>query len=291
MPSLDFVLVDVFSSKPFTGNSLPVFLNPPDLTAEQMLRITQELRHFESIFLYATTKPRRFRVRVFDLFEELPFAGHPIIGAAASMAAQEEDDTSEGAWFFELRDKTVSVNVEKINSGYFGWLNQGRPEFFGEVEAREAMAAAFSLKVNDLNPNLPIEIVSTGLRYMILPVRSNALPKARIAKDLTELLQGIGAQFAVLLDETNIEVRHWNNDGILEDIATGSAAGTIGAYRLKHGLTNGGETFTLHQGRFTGRPSRLKVKPEGMSSDITTVFVGGEVAFVGSGQLDHVPGA
>ena len=81
--NLDYSHVDVFSRVPFGGNSLPVFPDAADLTAEQMLRITQEMRHFEAIFLQPTDQPGTVRARIFDLFEELPFAGHPIIGAAA----------------------------------------------------------------------------------------------------------------------------------------------------------------------------------------------------------------
>lgn len=103
------------------------------------------------------------------------------------------------------------------------------------------------------------------------------------------MLRGYGAQFAVLLDEASLEIRHWNNDGIVEDIATGSAAGTIGAYRLKHGLAKAGETFILNQGRFTGRPSQLRVRAEGDSRSIASVLVGGDVALVGSGRLDVRP--
>jgi predicted PhzF superfamily epimerase YddE/YHI9 len=83
-------------------------------------------------------------------------------------------------------------------------------------------------------------------------------------------------------------VRHWNNDGIIEDVATGSAAGTIGAYRLRHGLVRGGDTFVLNQGQFTGRPSKLRVLPEGDASNVETVKVGGDVSFVGHGVIEAV---
>ena len=137
--------------------------------------------------------------------------------------------------------------------------------------------------------DLPMEVVSTGLRYLIVPVRPGALARARITQDITGLLHGANAQFAVLLDESAVEVRHWNNDGIIEDVATGSAAGTIGAYRLRHGMVSGGQTFILHQGQFAGRPSELRVRPEGDSSHVETVHVGGDVSFVGHGTIEAVP--
>jgi trans-2,3-dihydro-3-hydroxyanthranilate isomerase len=136
---------------------------------------------------------------------------------------------------------------------------------------------------------LPLEVVSTGLRYLIVPVARGVLARARIARNITDRLLSVGAQFAVLLDESTCEVRHWNNDGIIEDVATGSAAGTIGAYRLRHGLTRGGEVFVLNQGRFTGRPSTLRVRPEGTRDCVDRVKVGGDVAFVGRGVLDAKP--
>jgi PhzF family phenazine biosynthesis protein len=126
------------------------------------------------------------------------------------------------------------------------------------------------------------------LRYLIVPVREGALGRARIVEDLTALVTSYGAEYAVLLDEAGLEVRHWNNDGIVEDIATGSAAGAIGAYRLRHGLVAAGESFELHQGRYVGRPSVLRVTAHGDPARVRDVTVAGAVALVGHGFL-HVP--
>ena len=127
------------------------------------------------------------------------------------------------------------------------------------------------------------------MRYLIIPVVPGALGRARIRTDITELVRLVNAQFAVVFDEAAVEIRHWNNDGVLEDVATGSAAGTIGAYRLRHGLTRGGETFPLQQSRFTGRPSTLRVRPEGTPGAVRGVSVGGDVAIVGRGTLEALP--
>jgi heme-degrading monooxygenase HmoA len=112
-----------------------------------------------------------------------------------------------------------------------GMLDQGAPEIVGSPRDQEWIAPAFGLKKTDLHPELPLEVISTGLRYLIVPVIAGALERARIVRDIGFQLRTVDAQFAVLLDESAIEVRHWNNDGVVEDIATGSAAGTIGAYR------------------------------------------------------------
>ena len=254
--SLEYFHVDVFSRTPYGGNSLPVFPDASGLNAEQMLRLTQELRHFEAIFLEPTHQANRVRARVFDLFEELPFAGHPVIGAAATLHAL-SGRAEPQTWQIELPGKVVSVTTEKTEAGYTGWLDQGMPDFLGMVTQRDLFAGAFDLHPDDLHPHFPLEVVSTGLRYLILPLRAGSLERARIRTDLTELLRGVNAQFAILFDEAALEIRHWNNDGRIEDVATGSAAGTIGAYCLKHGLVRGNERFILHQGRFTGRPSTL----------------------------------
>jgi trans-2,3-dihydro-3-hydroxyanthranilate isomerase len=286
--NLQFVHVDVFSQKPYGGNSLPVFPDAHGLVTAQMLQITQEFRHFEAIFLEPTDLSSVVRARVFDLFGELAFAGHPIIGAAAVLhhSSRHEESCS---WRFELPRKAVTITTERTPAGYFGMLDQGEPEFLGAVAGADRISRLFALESGDLHPELPLEVVSTGLRYLIVPVRPGVLNRARILQDISGALSSVGAQFAVLFDESTLEVRHWNNDGVMEDIATGSAAGCVGAYRLRHGLARGGETFVLHQGRFVGRPSTLRVQPEGTSTQVHSVKVGGDVALVGHGVLQARP--
>ncbi|QBD74869.1 PhzF family phenazine biosynthesis protein [Ktedonosporobacter rubrisoli] len=286
--SLEYFHMDVFSRSPYSGNSLPVFLEASGLSAPQMLRLTQELRHFEAIFLEPTGQLNRVRAHVFDMFEELPFAGHPVLGAAAVLHYT-SGLTSPQTWQIELPTKVVSITTEQTEYGYAGLLDQGRPEFLGVVSERERFAQAFGLVSDDLHPELPLEVVSTGLPYLILPLRAGVLARASICNDISELLQAVNAQFAVLFDETELEIRHWNNDGLIEDIATGSAAGTIGAYRLRHRLASGGERFILQQGRFVGRPSLLYVQPEGTPAAVQTVKVGGDVVLVGRGRIEVLP--
>jgi PhzF family phenazine biosynthesis protein len=253
-----------------------------------MLAITQELRHFEAIFLTATDDPQRYQARVFDLFEELPFAGHPIIGAAAALHHLSNNPAPQ-LWTFDLLEKCVTVSTRQMCDGYFGLLDQGAAIFLGEIGLRDEIARAFSLSQDDLDPELPLAVVSTGLRYLIVPVRRDVLHRARITSDISSLVRSVGAQFAVLLDEATLEVRHWNNDGVAEDIATGSAAGTVGAYRLRYCGARADAAFTLHQGRFTGRASQLSVEPHGTPDAVHSVIVGGDVAIVGHGSLLALP--
>lgn len=129
--------------------------------------------------------------------------------------------------------------------------------------------------------------MSTGLRYLLVPLANEAaLTRARIARqDFSDLLERLGAQFVYVLDADRMEGRHWNHVGGLEDIATGSAAGCVAAYLRKHERIAASKTVVLNQGRFTGRPSRLRITAVGSGEDITSVRVAGEVALVGEGRL------
>jgi PhzF family phenazine biosynthesis protein len=171
-------------------------------------------------------------------------------------------------------------------------LDQGGAEFLDPQAdlARAELAAWFSLTERDLDPELPPEIVSTGLRYLIVPVRSGALSLARIAPpDPETRLSGLGAQFAYLLDTVGLEGRHWNNDGLVEDVATGSAAGCVAAYLRRHDRLGDGQAATLRQGQFTGRPSQITIRAHGAGTRIGSVEVGGDVVLVGTGCLDRLP--
>ncbi|WP_405486876.1 PhzF family phenazine biosynthesis protein [Streptomyces sp. NBC_00096] len=281
--------VDVFTGHPYSGNSLAVFPEADALTGAQMQTITRELRHFESVFLIRDGAAERTRrARVFDLTEELDFAGHPLIGAAAVLHALHGTAEHE-AWTLHLPARTVEVSTERRGPGrYASLLDQGAAEFLGRPDPH-GLAALFALEPADLDPALPPEIVSTGLRYLVLPVRGDALARARITAPLDEPLARLGARFAYLLDAAALEGRHWNNDGIVEDVATGSGAGCAAAYLRRHGRIGAGERTLLHQGRFTGRPSEMTVSADGHGRDIRSVRVGGSVVLVAEGRLHELP--
>ncbi|GAB2866158.1 PhzF family phenazine biosynthesis protein [Actinocorallia aurea] len=287
--SLSYRHVDVFASAPFTGNSLAVIPDAPAMTTGQMLAVAQELRHFETIFLRPADEPGTVTAQVFDLIEELDFAGHPILGAAAVLH-ERAGGAGPREWRFRLARKTVTVTTRPDGARYQAALDQGRPEYLGTVPAdgRSEIAEALSLPADAL-ADLPLQVVSTGLRYLVVPMRGH-LAEARITHpDFARLVGRHGAQFAYLLDVDAMEGRHWNNDGIMEDVATGSAAGCVGAYAARHGLVPAGEEFVLSQGRFTGRPSRIGVLPQGDSADLVNIRVSGAVAMTARGVLDALP--
>jgi trans-2,3-dihydro-3-hydroxyanthranilate isomerase len=290
MCQLEYHHVDVFSPRPFSGNSLTVFLDAGSLHRSQMFKITQEMRHFESIFLSPAEAPNTYHAQVFDLTGELDFAGHPLLGAACVLHSR-YNTADRAVWTLTLRTKTAKVVTNRVGDAFRALLDQGRPQFLGEVPStrREEFAAALNLEFDQLSRNFPLEVVSTGLQYLIVPIEKG-LEQARIVRaDFEELLRTVNAQFAYVLDVRKLEGRHWNNDGVMEDIATGSGAGTVSAYLTKRGRIAAGEEFILRQGRFLGRPSEIRVRSQGTPGDITRVEVGGDVALVSRGVLDALP--
>ncbi len=178
--------VDVFAERPLTGNGLAVFDDASALDDAAMQAWTRELRQFESIFLLPGDDPRAFRARIFTLEEELPFAGHPLLGAAALLHHLRGGD-NEQHWTLHLASKSVALRSVRAGSGFYAEMDQGRAEFGATPDAGTCrwFAEAFSLSANDLSGHPP-RVVSTGLPYLLLPVTAEALGRARQVNDLQE---------------------------------------------------------------------------------------------------------
>jgi len=312
-----FSLVDVFAREPLSGNGLSVFLLDAELPAPMMQRITQEMRQFETIFLrplsaihglrgplsaihglrgtrapsHRTGAPARrrlgamaFDARIFTMEEELSFAGHPVIGAAAVMHAQFLAAEAVADLEFLIANRRIAVTSRRDGETYLAEMDQGEALVDEPVpQAKIApLLEALNLRMEDLAAGLPLQVISTGLPYLIVPVGAN-LERARIViSDFEALLATIGAKFVYVLDVERREGRTWDNDGRVEDIATGSAAGPAAAYLVAHGLALQDEVITLAQGRFLGRPSELHAIVRG---DRAGVIVRGRVCMVGDGAL------
>lgn len=287
LSGLTWVQADVFCSGPLTGNGLCVFHPAVALDPEIMLRLTQEMRQFESIFLFEDKDS--LRARIFTIEEELDFAGHPLLGAAAVLhhgAVQHEGAGGAAAhdWQLQLNRRAVTLTTRQITERFFqASMDQGPASWGGEAEgpARAAVLEAFGLVDSDLVAGLPLAMVSTGLDYLIVPVTTKGLAKARVrVDDLAARLERLGAKFAYLLDPQAREGRTWDNLGAIEDVATGSAAGPAGAYLHRH--CGAPLAFNLKQGRFAGRPSELQVSIDAESGRIA---VGGGVAVLAEGRF------
>jgi PhzF family phenazine biosynthesis protein len=279
--------VDVFTRAPFSGNGLTVFPESARLSAAQMLRVTQEMRQFESIFLRATEDAHEAVARVFTVEEELDFAGHPILGAACVLHERLAGANEREVWRIRLNRGVAPVTTVRHAGWYSATMEQGAP-VFGEIASPEQCAeyaAALSLAVDDLDEVLPLQMVSTGLPYLLVPVRTG-LERVRIAHPAFEALLGkVGAKFVYVFDPRAHEGRTWDNAGLIEDVATGSAAGPTAAYLVRYGLAWPEADFTLAQGRFIGRPSQIRARVAGTPKGITGVSVGGDVCMVGGGEI------
>jgi trans-2,3-dihydro-3-hydroxyanthranilate isomerase len=144
------------------------------------------------------------------------------------------------------------------------------------------LLGCFGLTEIDRDMTLPMEVITTGLAYLILPVTASGLERAQIVTDdLEARLAQIGAKFAYVLDARNREGRTWDNLGRVEDIATGSAAGPVAGYLVKHGLARAGVEMLLRQGRFVGRPSEMRVMV-----DDDGILLSGNVRMIARGEFD-----
>lgn len=248
---------DVFGSGPLSGNGLTVVIAKQFPEKDTMQKIAQEFKQYETIFL-VPNEGNSFFARIFTVQEELDFAGHPVLGAAAVLCREflsGEDSVIE----LKLPKKTVIIECKAQGDAFYCVMRQGKAEFLGETTERKMFAEAFSLDEIDLRSDLPLEVVSTGLPYLILPLGAG-IERAKIAvDDLEARLEKIGAKFAYLIDIERLEGRTWDNTGADEDVATGSAAGPVGAYLCKHGISRFDEAITVSQGRFLNRPSKIEI--------------------------------
>lgn len=280
--------VDVFSRESLSGNGLIVFPNASALAPTTMQLVTREMRQFESIFLIPTDDPHRVRARVFTMEEELPFAGHPVLGAACVLHERLSDAGEREAWTLELAAGPVQVSTSRHDGWYEATMDQGRPTFGAMLDAETARQALASLNLteDDLYSGLPLQVVSTGLPYLLVMLASGLERAGIVGGGFEDLLASMGAKFVYVLHVPTREGRTWDNDGRVEDIATGSAAGPVGAYLVRHGLAAPGTEITVRQGRFLGRPSQIRVQVDSTDGEIVTVRVSGDVRMVARGVFD-----
>ena len=272
-------LVDVFTKQKLSGNGLTVFYDYEDLDDHKMLSLTQEMRQFESIFV--AVNEETIRARIFTVEEELDFAGHPIVGLAAHLH-DESGENEPQEWKIDLNKKSVIVKTRKTEQYFHASMGQGVPEFIctlSNAQTEQALTA-LNLTTNNIPSAYPLEVISTGLPYLIVPI-INGIENVKISSHkLEQLLASYGAKFAYIVDIVNFEGRTWDNAGAVEDIATGSAAGPTAAYLTKHKLSPFNETIILHQGRFLGRPSEIEAYVEAENEIVSNVWISGNVVKV-----------
>lgn len=302
--SYQFLQLDVFSDHPFGGNQLAVFPDGQGLSADEMAAIAREMNYSETTFVLPATDPRALcRVRIFTPGTELPFAGHPTVGTAIALAHERRLPAPvDGAARIQLELGIGPIAVDVLTSAGtvpFAWMHQPVATFSPWQGDRDRLAAVIGLDRADLEPDgLPAEVGSAGVPSIYLPLRSRAaLARARPGHpDLGALARAAGAGgvycFAWETGESGLSAsaRYFAAGlGIVEDPATGSAAGPLGTYLVAHHLMHPGPDgvapVRVEQGVEMGRPSVLEVRVEGDAGAITGVRVGGHAVLVARGEL------
>src|SRR6516164_299408 len=278
---LSLVQIDVFSARPLEGNALAVVLDGNGLTDQQMQAIAKETNLSETTFILprdpVIERERGVRVRIFTVSEELPFAGHPTLGTAFVLRG------SSGApeVKLELNVGTVPVRFEESDGQpSFGEMTQIAPEFKSRHD-RKAVSDAVGLSVQDFDPDLPIETVSTGVPFTVAPIRTlSTLQKLRIDAARSErYLSERDGKFFYFVSRETVDPSARLHARMLfygsEDPATGSAAGCAAAWMVDHGVARPDERVLIEQGIEMQRPSRIFVRASKSDNRVVNVRVGG----------------
>ncbi|HVO81624.1 MAG TPA: PhzF family phenazine biosynthesis protein [Terriglobales bacterium] len=286
-----FVQLDVFTSQPLEGNSLAVFPDGRGLSDQQMQALAREMNLSETTFILprdaASERQHGVRVRIFTVAEELPFAGHPTLGTA--FALRGTSGASEVV--LDLNAGRVPVRFEDApGQPTFGEMTQVDP-MFGPLHDREAVVRAAGLRDGDIDPSLPIQTVSTGLAFTMVPLRG-----LEIMRDLqvdlkasTQYLERSGGKFFYFVTRETVDptarlhARMMFYNG--EDPATGSAAGCAAAWMVAHGVAQPDERVLIEQGIEMRRPSRIFVRAARTDDRVVNVRVGGNVVEVLRGEV------
>ena len=287
-----FVLVDVFTRRPFGGNQLAVFTDARGLADAEMQAIAHELNFSETTFVLPPDDPAAdARVRIFTPARELPFAGHPTVGTGFVLGS--ERGKPDLALQLQVGTLGVSVDAGDGRAGSAA-MEQPLPQFRPAETDPVAVVALVGLPPADLATFAPPEYGSAGVEFLFLPLRS--LEAVRQARNATEALQRFFAGSdhpAVYLFSTETESPEATTHARMfflvggearEDPATGGASGPFGAYLVRHGLARPGRLL-LEQGYEMGRPSLIEVDIEATDGEISRVRVGGGVVRLAEGEF------
>jgi trans-2,3-dihydro-3-hydroxyanthranilate isomerase len=286
---LAYVQVDVFTPRPLEGNALAVFTDARGVPADEMQAIARETNLSETTFVLpdpAAPPGAPVRVRIFTVGEEVPFAGHPTLGTAAVLRGA----SAARRVVLALGVGEIPVTFEDRPEGTFGEMRQRDP-VFGRIHARDEVAQALGVAPDELDPTAPIQTVSTGLPFAIVPFRRLSTLRALRAdwSRADAYLAGTDARFCYLVSReavdpgTKLHARMPFYGG--EDPATGSAAGCCAAWMVRHGVAAPGEAAIIEQGLEVRRPSRIHVRASAGGEGATDVRVGGHVIEVARGEL------
>jgi trans-2,3-dihydro-3-hydroxyanthranilate isomerase len=287
-----YVQLDVFSSVPLEGNMLAVFTDARGLSDAEMQAIARETNLSETTFILprdADTEAREgVKVRIFTVAEELEFAGHPTLGTAYVLqTARQQQNVA-----LDLRVGKIPVTFTRDDRGLmFGEMRQRDPEFGQVHEDREAIARIAGLALNDLDAALPVQTVSTGMGFAIVPVRRlESMRNLRFNwAAAAEYLEKTDAKFLYFVSRETVEPSSTLHARMIfyngEDPATGSAGGCCASWAVMHGVVASEQKAVIEQGFEMKRPSRIHFRANKGNDSVTNVRVGGHCVEVMEGTL------
>ena len=332
MATYRLIQLDVFTDRALCGNPLAVFPEAEGLTDEEMTKIAREMNLSETVFVLKpkeldSNEPRTEskdgkqsqgdssrgevlrHLRIFTPAREIPFAGHPVVGTWNALAREGVVPAPENGNGWTRIHQEVGIGILPVDIEFKEGqpvqvvMTQGEAVMGSVIEdshEQADVARALGLAREDLDEALPIQVISTGLPFLAVPIRSLAdLRSCRINSALlTEVYNRAGGTGCYAFARETIEMgaarAHARlfapDDNIPEDPATGSAAGALGAYLVYHGAANvdvadGKYRFVIEQGDFINRPSRISIEIEGSAGAVKQVRVGGPSVVVMRGEL------
>jgi trans-2,3-dihydro-3-hydroxyanthranilate isomerase len=302
--SYRFLQFDVFTSSLFGGNQLAVFTDARGLNTETMQAVAKEMNFSETTFvLPAETPGTDFRLRIFTPGSELPMAGHPTIGSAFALARIGALDRGRESFVFGLGVGPTPVSLTwREGDLSFAWMTQSLPAFSEPIAHRASAAAAIGVQDSAVGgTGLPVQVVSCGLPYLLVPLTTRrAVDNAVVNPDTlgTFLHQAGVEECGVFLfstergaDKATAYSRMFAPTlGVPEDPATGSASGPLGCYLVRHKIVPAAKAASMLslQGVKMGRPSHVHISIGAEGTEIRSVRVGGEAVLAGEGVL-YIP--
>ncbi|MEM9774208.1 MAG: PhzF family phenazine biosynthesis protein [Chloroflexota bacterium] len=290
---------DVFTDTRFGGNPLAVLPNAAGLTAEQMQKIAAEFNYSETTFVFPADQEGHTRkVRIFTATEEVPFAGHPNIGTAFTLASIGELGEIDGAMSVTFEEEAGLVSIlirNEVGKPIWCELKAPQPVSIGRMISAEKAAQALSLKPEDIViDNHRPQVASVGLPFLLVELRDMAaLKRARANVARFREIKGVGINpyihmYVKTNDEFDLRTRMFCPlDNVPEDPATGSAnCALVGMLTAIHPETDGAFSWHIAQGFEMGRPSILDARTEKQNGDVIGVWVAGSSVMVAEGIIE-----
>jgi trans-2,3-dihydro-3-hydroxyanthranilate isomerase len=277
VPAFRYVVADVFTDAPLTGNQVAVFTDARDLPEEQLQPLARELNLSETVFVYPPAADGHARIRIFTPAVELPFAGHPTLGTAFVLA----QPMQLGEIRLETGRGTIPVQLEREGPQItFGWMQQPLPTV--EPFPEQPLLTALGLERSEL----PVELYDNGVRHVYVTLATRDAVAA-LKPDFGALLE-LGAICVNCFagEDSSWKTRMFApSAGVREDPATGSAAGPLALHLARHGRIAWGDEIRIEQGAEIARPSLLHARVLGSADAIESVQVGGSAVVVARGEF------